>query len=161
VSDWFTRFGFAQVGDGLLIGAYPLDAADIALLAEKGTEVVYNLCEDVEYEEDLRERIVDALADAGLQERRLPFQDYGDLSAQALDRAVDEVLHELDAGRTVYVHCRAGWQRSAAVAAGVIAVREGVPVEEALRMVRKRKPMAEPLDHQVADLFSWFAGRKR
>jgi atypical dual specificity phosphatase len=161
VSDWFTRFGFAQVGDGLLIGAYPLDAADIALLAQEGTEVVYNLCEDVEYDEGLRERIVDALADAGIAERRLPLQDYGDLPRQALDRAVEEVLHDLDDGRTVYVHCRAGWQRSAAVAAGVIALREGVAVEEALQMLRERKPTAEPLDHQLADLVSWFAGRKR
>ena len=29
MSSWFERFGFARVGERLLIGAYPTDAADI------------------------------------------------------------------------------------------------------------------------------------
>ena len=33
MSGWFEHFGFAQVGDELLIGAYPQDADDVAALA--------------------------------------------------------------------------------------------------------------------------------
>ena len=79
----------------------------------------------------------------------------------ALDRAVDEVLGELEAGRRVYVHCRAGWQRSATVAAGVLALREGLPIEDALAVLRERKPTAEPLGHQRADLLAWWRTRAR
>jgi predicted protein tyrosine phosphatase len=59
----------------------------------------------------------------------------------------------------VYLHCRAGWQRSAAIAAGVVAVRDDTTLEEALGAIRRRKPTAEPLDHQWADLLTWWRGR--
>ena len=69
---------------------------------------------------------------------------------------VNEWLHE---GHRVYLHCRAGWQRSAAIAAGVVAIREGVGIDEALTMVQQRKPSADPLPHQVEDLEWWWQER--
>jgi protein-tyrosine phosphatase len=62
----------------------------------------------------------------------------------------------LDAGERVYVHCRAGWQRSAAVATAVLARREGIDVDEALRRIRARRPEAEPLPHQAEGLRRWW-----
>jgi protein-tyrosine phosphatase len=161
MSDWFERFGFTEVGDGLLIGARPLDAGDVAQVSGAGADVVYNLCEDREYPEGTRAELENALARAGLTERRLPLVDYGRLALPAIDRAVDEVLAELEAGRRVYLHCRAGWQRSAAVAAGVVAVREGLDIEPALAVVRSRKPTADPLEHQRDDLAAWWRERSR
>jgi protein-tyrosine phosphatase len=159
VSEWFSHFGFEQVGDGLLAGAYPLDADDVDELARARVEVAYNLCEDIEYEHDQREEIEAALSEAGIEERRLPLMDYGGLEAAALERAVDEVLEQLEVGRCVYLHCRAGWQRSAAVAAAVIALREDLPLPAALEALRRRKPTAEPLPHQRADLIEWWQSR--
>ena len=161
MSDWFDRFGFTEVGDDLIIGARPLDSGDVARVAEAGTDVVYNLCEDSEYPDGTRAELERALESAGLSERRLPLVDYGRLPLPAIARAVDEVLGELEAGRRVYLHCRAGWQRSAAVAAGVVAVREGLDIEPALEAVRARKPTAEPLEHQQADLAAWWQERSR
>jgi protein-tyrosine phosphatase len=161
MSDWFGRFGFAEVGDGLLVGAYPLDGEDVAEIAGAGVDVVYNLVEDEEYEAGERDTATAALAAAGVSERRLPLVDYGNVPEAALDRAVDEVLGDLEAGRRVYVHCRAGWQRSATVAAGVLALREGLPIEDALAVLRERKPTAEPLGHQRADLLAWWRTRAR
>jgi len=159
MSDWFGRFGFAEVGDGLLVGAYPLDAEDVAEIAGAGVDVVYNLVEDEEYEAGERDTATAALAAAGVSEKRLPLVDYGNVPEAALDRAVDEVLGDLEAGRRVYVHCRAGWQRSATVAAGVLALREGLPIEDALAVLRERKPTAEPLGHQRAELLAWWRTR--
>jgi protein-tyrosine phosphatase len=161
MSDWFGRFGFAEVGDGLLVGAYPLDAEDVAEIAGAGVDVVHNLVEDEEYEAGERDTATAALAAAGVSERRLPLVDYGNVPEAALDRAVDEVLGDLEAGRRVYVHCRAGWQRSATVAAGVLALREDLPIEDALAVLRERKPTAEPLGHQRADLLAWWRTRAR
>jgi protein-tyrosine phosphatase len=161
MSDWFGRFGFAEVGDGLLVGAYPLDAEDVSEIAGAGVDVVYNLVEDEEYEAGERDTATAALAAAGVSEKRLPLVDYGNVPQAALDRAVDEVLDDLEAGRRVYVHCRAGWQRSATVAAGVLALREGLPIEDALAVLRERKPTAEPLGHQRADLLAWWQTRAR
>ena len=44
--------------------------------------------------------------------------------------ATAQVNSWLDEGEVVYLHCRAGWQRSAAVAAGAIAIREGIEPEQ-------------------------------
>lgn len=160
MSGWFERFGFAEVGDGLLVGAYPVDADDVAALTDAGADVLVNLCEDVEYREGQRDALTAALRTAGIEERRLPVPDYGSLPAEHIDGAVGEVTRELEAGRRVYLHCRAGWQRSAAIAAGVVAVREGVDAQEALEHVRERKPTAEPMAHQRADLLAWWDARR-
>jgi hypothetical protein len=45
------------------------------------------------------------------------------------------------------------------VAAAVIALREGLDIEQALEVVRERKPRAEPLEHQREDLVAWWAAR--
>src|SRR6202020_3169610 len=49
MSDWFRTYGFAQVHDGLLIGAYPLDGDDIRMLGAMSVRQVLNLVEDAEY----------------------------------------------------------------------------------------------------------------
>jgi predicted protein tyrosine phosphatase len=65
----------------------------------------------------------------------------------------------LDHGVRTYLHCRAGWQRSAAVAAGVVALRDGIDIDEALDYVQSRKPSADPLPHQREDLKQWWNRR--
>ena len=52
-----------------------------------------------------------------------------------------------------------GSTRLAAVAAGVIALRDGCDIEEALARMRRRKPSAEPLAHQLEDLHAWWRAR--
>jgi protein-tyrosine phosphatase len=159
VSSWFERFGLARVAGGLWAGAYPTDADDVGVLAALGVTHVLNLCEDAEYGRGERAQVKAALALAGVSERRVCVPDYGSLPPGALGTAVETVCGWLDAGAAVYLHCRAGWQRSAAVAAGVIARREGVDAEEALRRLRARKPTARPLPHQRRDLLLWWAQR--
>jgi protein-tyrosine phosphatase len=161
VSNWFRSYGYADVLDELLIGAYPLDADDVGMLSRGGVERVLNLVEDGEYRPGERDEIVRALAAAGIEEHRLRLTDYGRLPADQLEAAVQEVVAWLDQGRRCYVHCRAGWQRSAAVAAGVVAVRDGINVDEAVAFVQSRKRSADPLPHQRDDLRSWWEWRGR
>ena len=159
MSRWFTTYGFADVFPNLLIGAYPLDRRDVGMLANLGVERVLNLVEDGEYRPGEREEVLDAMAAAGMSEKRQNLVDFGGLSAEELEDAVRTVNEWLDEGARVYLHCRAGWQRSAAVAAGVVAIREGVDIEDAMRRVQARKPTADPLPHQREDLRRWWAER--
>jgi len=159
VSSWFQTYGFADVLPDLLVGAYPLDRRDVALLANLGVERILNLVEDGEYRPGEREEIEAALAAAGIEEQRVNLVDYGGLSPDELERAVRVVNGWLDEGACVYLHCRAGWQRSAAVAAGVVAIREGRHIEEAMGEVQARKPSADPLPHQREDLRRWWEER--
>jgi protein-tyrosine phosphatase len=159
VSRWFRTYGFADVFDDLIVGAYPLDGDDVDALARLGIRRVLNLTQDREYRPGEREAVQRALSDAGIVEQRLRLTDYGDLPADRVEAAVREIDRWLDAGERTYLHCRAGWQRSAAVAAGVVAVRSGIDIEEALLFVRRRKPSADPLPHQRADLRRWWQAR--
>jgi protein-tyrosine phosphatase len=160
VSNWFRTYGFADVHERLVIGAYPLDGDDVELLSFLGIERVLNLVQDDEYHAHVRTTVEAALAARQIEERRLTFADFGHLPSETLEQAVVEVNEWIDHDHRVYVHCRAGWQRSAAVAAGVVAIREGIDVDEALALVQSRKPSADPLPHQREDLRTWWRERQ-
>lgn len=156
MSGWFEHFGFADVGDGLVMGAYPQDADDVAAIGAAGVTRVFNLVQDLEYDPGAREACVTAFAGAGIEERRVELVDYGSLTPAQIEESAQAVLAWLDEGERVYVHCRAGWQRSATVVAAILALREDVSPHEALEVLRERKPTANPLAHQRADLFRWW-----
>jgi protein-tyrosine phosphatase len=156
MSRWFRTYGYAEVLDGLLIGAYPLDEGDVGMLDWEGVERVLNLVEDEEYRPGAREEVTIALAAAGIEEYRLALIDYGGIDIGAFDAAVAQVNDWLDQELRVYLHCRAGWQRSAAIASGVVALRNGIDIDDALAFVKARKPSADPLPHQRADLRRWW-----
>jgi protein-tyrosine phosphatase len=160
MSDWFEHYGFAEVADDLLIGAYPQDAGDVAALRDAGVTRVLNLVQDSEYDAGGRDACALALAEAGIDEERIEVVDYGNLLPGHLQLATRRALAWLDAGERVYVHCRAGMQRSATVAAAVVMMRDGLAMTDALESIRARKPSAQPLAHQRRDLARWWELRR-
>lgn len=160
VSQWFGAYGHAAVYENLRIGAYPLDAEDVDELSACGIERVLNLVEDAEYPPDAREQVEAAYAQAGIEERRLGSADFGGLTPELLDEAIAILDEWLDEDRSVYLHCRAGWQRSASVAAGLLAERLDLELDEAITLIRSRRPDADPLPHQREDLQRWWTGTR-
>jgi len=140
-------------------GAYACDADDVSALAADGVTCVMNLCEDDEYEDGDRDAVVAAYASRSIAEERVGVVDYGNLMPGAIEVAAQQVAAWLNEGEHVYVHCRAGWQRSAVVAAAALAVRDGIDPEEALAAIKRRKPSSEPLPHQLQDLRRWWRMR--
>lgn len=161
MSIWFRTHGYASVYGHLIVGALPADVADVRMLAALGVSRVLNLVEDREYPRGARRRVERALAKEGIAERRLSSEDFGSLSPELLEQATTQVNAWLDEGEIVYLHCRAGWQRSTAVAAGVIAVRDGIDVNAALQQVQTLRTVADPLPHQREDLQRWFDSRAK
>jgi protein-tyrosine phosphatase len=159
VSIWFRTYGFAEILDELMIGAYPTDSDDIAMLDWLGVKRILNLVEDEEYRPGERAVVETALRTAGIEEHRIELTDFAGLPPEELETAVSMVTGWLDEGARTYVHCRAGWQRSAAIAAAVVAVRKGLDIEDALAFVKRAKPSADPLDHQREDLRRWWDQR--
>ena len=156
---WFRSYGFADVFDDLIVGAYPLDQDDVDTLARLGIARVLNLTEDADTRRAIARRRR-ALADAGIAESRCRSPTMAASLPARAQTAVRAVSTWLDEGERTYVHCRAGWQRSAAVAAGVVAARTGMDIDDALNYVRRRKPSADPLPHQREDLRRWWEGRR-
>jgi atypical dual specificity phosphatase len=161
VSDWFEEFGLGAVDEParLFTGAFPTDADDVAVLSDLRIEAVVNLCQDSEYPEGARDQVEAALRATGIEERRLGLVDFAGFGPARLEAAVREVLRQLDSGRRVYLHCRAGQQRSTAVAAGVLALRDHISIDQALVEILGRKPGARPLEHQLEDLRAWYDER--
>lgn len=161
MSDWFQTYGFATVDDRLVMGGYPLDADDVAtLVVRAGVTRVLNLCQDAEYEAGERAAVSTAYAAHGIVEERIDVIDFGDVLPGALEQGVRVAVPWLQAGETVYIHCRAGRQRSATVAAGVLAVHHGIEPDDALGRIKRRKPSAQPLHHQLEGLWRWWRTRQ-
>ncbi|WP_249009433.1 dual specificity protein phosphatase family protein [Conexibacter sp. DBS9H8] len=160
MSQWFQRHGWASVHPDLLVGAGLFDANDAAAVAAEGVTAVLNLMEESEYPAGSRLEVEIALDAYGIEERRIAITDFGGLGADHLEAAVSLLAGWLDTGERVYLHCRAGWQRSATVAAALIVLREDRPPEQALQVLAERKPTASPLPHQVRDLLSWWEQRR-
>jgi protein-tyrosine phosphatase len=159
VSTWFRTYGFAEILDDLVIGAYPTDSDDIAMLDWLGVKRILNLVEDEEYRPGERVVVETALRTTGIEEHRIALTDYAGLPQEELEEAFTTVTGWLDEGARTYVHCRAGWQRSAVVAAAVVAVRKELDIESALAFVKRAKPSADPLEHQREDLHRWWDER--
>ena len=155
MSNWFRTYGFGEILERFLIGAYPTDPDDVRMLDWLGVKRILNLVEDEEYGDGERDAVERALREAGIDEFRIRLTDYGNLPVEQLDEAVTKINRWLDEGVITYVHCRAGWQRSATVAAAVVATRKDIDIEAALRFVKQMKPSAEPLAHQREDLYRW------
>lgn len=155
MSSWFDEYGWGEVAPGLCTGAQPQDAGDVAALLAGGVGAVVNLCADAEYRPGSRAEVAAAWAAGGVVEHRIASVDFGGLPPALLEEGAGAVGAALDAGERVYLHCRAGWQRSATVAAAVLVVRDGAEPAAALRAIRARRPVARPLEHQVADLLRW------
>lgn len=81
----------------------------------------------------------------GIEPHRLPIEDW---SPQAvidhMDEAVEILRRLLEEGHTVYLHCTAGVNRSPSVAMGYLVRVRGEPVGEALSVIRRARPQAEP-----------------
>lgn len=159
MSDWFDEYGFDPVDERLLVGSLPADGDDVDALAAAGVTRVLSLVRDAEYAIGEREAVTVAYARHGIEEVRLGTADFGHLLPGLLERGTDQLVAWIGEGETAYAHCRAGWQRSATVAAGTLARLHETSPAEGLRRVREGRPPARPLPHQVDDLLAWWSAR--
>ena len=65
--------------------------------------------------------------------------------ALAIELAVKCVIEPLKSNQRVYLHCQSGFSRSAIVASVVMAIRLKISYTEAMRVVKQRRPVAQPV----------------
>lgn len=68
----------------------------------------------------------------------------GDDSYYLFAQAADSLLHALERGESVIIHCHAGQSRSASVAISAIAVYEDMSFEETFNFVKEQRPIIQP-----------------
>ena len=75
---------------------------------------------------------------------RIPFSEYAETEPLLLDQAVSWVEEHIS-GNRVMVCCRAGMSRSVSVVIAYLCCAQGMTYDEALILVKQRRPGALPL----------------
>jgi ADP-ribosyl-[dinitrogen reductase] hydrolase len=154
---------FNWVTERILAGRQLLTARDIEKLAKRGITHILDLREPLEWAppyygiEALEE--IDRL---GLHRLHLPIRDQSAPTIEDLTLA-DQFLEAAlaDANNRVYVHCRAGMERTAAILIAYHARQNSISYETALDQLREGRPSLEPLPDQERIVRAWLKDRLR
>jgi ADP-ribosylglycohydrolase/protein-tyrosine phosphatase len=125
-------------------------AADVLRLKLWKTDIVVSLTETAEMERLGVEGMGEALREAGILWLHLPIPDTQAPGRDWHDdwRRIAPVLHQrLEAGGRVVIHCKAGLERTAVVAA-LLQCERGESLASALKVIAKARSGARPLPHQ-------------
>lgn len=131
------------IDEHVLLGALPFPR-DVAVLAELGVQAVVNTCE--EYAGPRR-----AYARHRIEQLRVPVIDYAPPTRAQITEAIAFIERHVQAGRKVYLHCKAGQGRSATIALCWIMHTQDVGPEEAFRRLQAKRPQVNPhIVHRAA-----------
>ena len=138
-----------QILANLYVGSHPHTCDDIHELHAAGITAVLNLQSD----EDCQHLAIDWSRLAaryfalGVAVHRVPIRDFDDDDLRnklpEAVRALDELLQE---GRTVFVHCSAGVNRSPSAVICYLHWVRGLPLDEAESLVRRSHPCSPVME---------------
>ncbi len=128
-----------EIDENIVIGALPF-ASDVEKLAALGISGVVNTCQ--EYAGPVAE--YDRFE---IQQLRVPTIDFTHPTLESIQRSVQFIADQVDAGGKVYVHCKAGRARSATVVVCWL-IRQGMTREEAQKLLLEKRPHANPRIYQ-------------
>ena len=142
------------IDDGLWVGPAPRREADYAHLAGLGIQAVLSL--QTETEARMcgipHEEALEMASRHGLALLRVPIRDFDVRSMAAVVPEAVRVLRDLRGrGRSVFVHCAVGINRSPTVVAGYLALTHHLSGEEACTWVTGLHPSA-PDRHVVGTI---------
>jgi len=145
------------VAERIMAGRNPLTARDVDTLKALGITHILDLREPREWAAP--KFGAEALAEierCGLHRTVMTVLDMKAPTAEALEAACryfDETLQ--DGGNRIYIHCRAGMERTAAVLIAYHARRHGVSYDEALAKLREGRPIFKPMPGQERAVRQW------
>lgn len=118
--------------DDVLLGGAP-SRAELRRLRELGIRAIVNLCDEFKgHAKELRRHRMTQL--------RLPAVDHFPVPLDYLLRGLEFIRTQLESGRRVYVHCKAGQGRSATLAMCYLMARYDLTPLEAYRRIRRIRP---------------------
>ena len=110
-------------------------AQDEAFLRNAGIQVVFNCTKDAPFHSSIRRRYRVPVDD------NLESDEIRNLELWGFE-IVYKMLQELKEGRTLYVHCHAGMQRSPAVVAMFLIAVHKMSTDQAKAYIKQRRPIA-------------------
>jgi protein-tyrosine phosphatase len=153
-------FEYSKISENILAGRNPLTARDIREMQNMGVTRILDLREPREWTE--REFGAEALetlekqgAENPIQRTHLIVSDMGAPSPETFSAAcklIDET--EKDGGK-IYIHCRAGMERTAAILIAHHAKTNGVSYEDSLEVLLRARSILKPLRNQEEATRAW------
>jgi protein tyrosine phosphatase (PTP) superfamily phosphohydrolase (DUF442 family) len=128
-------FEYSQIIDQLYVAAWPT-GEDYDVLKELGVRLVINM-DWVPVDEKLDEPPLSVLA---LTEIDTPLTP---MSMENIWKGVNRAQEVFDEGDRVMVYCKGGVHRSVAMACCIL-LSQGYSAEEAMALVKERRPVADP-----------------
>ncbi|WP_404786044.1 dual specificity protein phosphatase family protein [Altericista sp. CCNU0014] len=129
----------------LAVGSFPNATTSVSKLRREGITAVLSLTED-------RERLVpDGIAHSFLWEQ-VPIPDGfkgGIPTEEQFAQALQILQRWYRKGHVVYVHCLAGVGRSASVCCLYVSHQQGLPLEDAIALVKSQHSYASPDPNQI------------
>lgn len=120
----------------VIVGAFPF-AADVAAMHQAGVRAVVNTCEEYAGPVTQYEKY-------GIDQLRIPTTDFTHPRLEDVARAVEFVQQHVQAGETVYIHCKAGRARSATVALCWLMKYRGLSMAEGQAKLLESRPHVNP-----------------
>ncbi len=156
-------FEFSTLDPNLLAGREPLSSDDVELLIAAGVTHVLDLREEREVPpESPRARAIEQMTSAGIVRKSVPMREMGSPTQEALSDAVDWLNTTLDNPQArVYVHCRAGLERTGAVLTARESIGASMPYSEALLRLQIARPGLIPRDPQANAVKAWIYARSQ
>lgn len=139
----FTTFDIHQVYERLWLGPVPNTPERIAHLRKTGISALVSVQTDHDLDhQSLNWALLwNFLMHNGIDGTRIPITDFDDRALErGLPAAVEAVQDAWRAGKTVYLHCTAGVNRSPTVAIAWLTRHQGLGLDEAWDLVRSRRP---------------------
>lgn len=149
-------FEYSQLDERIYAGRAPVRIADVKQLMKLGVTHILDLREDhewrdgyigqsaVTYAENRLKRLNIAIPDM-----QAPYMDEFDKAVEFLDQTLRHPEHK------VYVHCRAGRERTAAILMAYYCFVTKKTPREALNHLQLLRPSFRPLPHQLNALRRW------
>ncbi len=127
---------WSQITENLFVGTMP-NLADYDTLRELGVRLVINMRSLHRPPHDRHHSPIPVL---WLRTFDSPFLP---IPLGKLRRGVRAALDTMAEGGKVYVHCAAGVHRSVAMAAAIL-IAQGYTAKAAMRLIKARRPLADP-----------------
>ncbi|MGE3267383.1 MAG: ADP-ribosylglycohydrolase family protein, partial [Chloroflexota bacterium] len=141
------HFEFDEIAPRVYAGRAPLFRREVWHLQAAGITHILDFREEREWNQPGYEgaSAIAEIDSLGITRLHVPITDVTAPRAHHLDTAVAFIEAVQHVGGTVYLHCRAGMQRTAAVAAAWYAGQQQCTVAEAVTRLRQRRPLFQPL----------------
>ncbi|TWU46354.1 hypothetical protein Poly51_57500 [Rubripirellula tenax] len=124
------------IDTNVIVGAYPF-SRDVQAMYDAGVRAVVNTCEEYDGPQAEYQRL-------NIQQLHIPTTDFTHPRLEDVERAVEFVQQHAQAGKTVYIHCKAGRARSATVAICWLMKYRGVSADDAQKTLLAARPHINP-----------------